>query len=289
MRACLILALPLFATIASGVALQAAPPAPKFYAYCVELGVPGLKPRPLADTARILRELGYDGTGLALDANLAANVKTLDDAGLQLYMLWASVNVNPAKGPAYSTQLPEAMRTLKGRPVTVCLLLQGLKPGDPNGLEPALKALRELGDAAAQAGLRVSIYNHVNDWTESLPFIVEVVRKANHPQVGCNFNLCHWLKAEGKRDYRPLLRENVDKLFAVTINGATVDAKAWAGGLIRPLDEGDFDHRQLLTTLREIGHRGPIGLMCYSVPGDPREHLARSMKAWRALQSPEGK
>lgn len=289
MRTAFLMASLLTATFLTHARAQAASPPIKFYAYCAELGVPGVKPRPLADQARLLRELGYDGTGIALDANLDANLKTLDDAGLQLYMLWTSVNVNAAKGAAYTAQLPEAIRKLKGRPVTICVLLGGLKPGDPQGSEPAVKALRELGKLAADAGLRISIYNHVNNWTEGLPFIFEVLRKVDHPQVGYNFNLCHWLKVEGEKDYRPLLRENADKLFVVTINGATRGAQAWTNGLIRPLDEGDFDHRQLLTTLREVGYGGPIGLMCFGVPGDPREHLGRSLKAWRALQASDVK
>jgi sugar phosphate isomerase/epimerase len=79
--------------------------------------------------------------------------------------------------------------------------------------------------------------------------LVEII--TNHPRVGFNFNLCQWLKVDGSKDFRPLLRENSEKLFAVTINGATLGAKTWTNGLIRPLNEGDFDQRPLLATLRE--------------------------------------
>ena len=247
---------------------------PKFYAYCVEFGE-GLKPRPMPKMLKLLREVGFDGIALHLcetvtqvNPELESNLKLLDDAGLKLYMALTPVNVNPANGAAYSPQLPEVIRKLKGRPVTVCVALLGLKPGDPQGMAPAVKTLRELGDAAAEAGVRISIYGHVGNWTESLPFIIEVVRKANHPQVGFNFNLCHWLKVDGAKDYRPLLRDNADKLFAVMINGATVGAQTWTAGLIRPLDEGDFDNRELLALLRKIGYCGPVGLMCYGIPGD---------------------
>ena len=80
-----------------------------------------------------------------------------------------------------------------------------------------------------------------------------------------------------------MLCANAAKLYCVTICGAQVGAQAWTNGLIQPLDRGDFDNRQLLATLAEIGYRGPVGLMCYGVPGDAREHLARSMKVWRRL------
>lgn len=265
---------------------DARPIAPKFYAFCVGMGTPGVKPLALAEQAEMLRELGYDGIGLGLDAHLESNLKTLDKAGLQLYLLWSMVNVAPAE-TAGNPALNAAIAQLKGRPTTVSVLLTGLKPGDPQGMESAVEALRELGDRAADAGVRISIYNHVDNWTESLPFVVEVVRKIDHPSVGFNFNLCHFLKVDAGKDYKTLLRENAEKLLVVTFNGATVGAKTWTNGLIRPLDEGDFDNRQLLATVRDIGYHGPIGLMCFGVPGEPREHLGRSMKTWRALQHSE--
>ena len=151
-------------------------------------------------------------------------------------------------------------------------------------MERAVKVLRELGDLAAKSDLRVSIYHHLNDWTESCLYSLEVVKSVDRPNVGANFNLCHWLKVDGDKDYRPVLRENGDRIFAVTINGAQRDATAWTGGLIQPLDRGDFDNRELLGLLREIGYDGPVGLMCYGIPDDTREHLQRSMQVWKSWQ-----
>jgi len=260
---------------------------PEFYTYCVEIGAPGVKPHSFPEQVKMLKEIGFDGTGYAiwLSDDMEKNLKILDDAGLQIYMFWISVNLNAEKGKAYDQRLPDAIRKLKGRPATICVLLGGFKAGDPNGMDAAIKVLRELGNIAAEAGVRISIYQHVGNWTESLPFVVEVVRKVDHPQVGFNFNLCHWLKVDGKNDYRPLLRDNATKLFVVTINGAQVDAKTWANGLIQPLDCGNFDNGQLLTTLAGIGYKGPVGLMCYGVPDDARDHLVRSMAVWRKLKT----
>ena len=171
---------------------------------------------------------------------------------------------------------------LKGRPTTVVVNLYGLRPGDPAGIEPAVRCLRELGNVAAEANVRVSVYNHVDCWSESVAFCVDVVKEVNHPQVGFNFNLCHWLKVEGNKDYRPILRAHADKLFCVTICGAKVGAQTWTHGLIQPLDQGDFDNRALMDTLREIGYRGPVGIMCYGIPGDAREHLQRSIRTWKS-------
>jgi sugar phosphate isomerase/epimerase len=254
---------------------------PRFYAFCV--GLPQTKNPSIPDQARMLRDIGFDGAGypLWLDDNLDRNLRALDEAGLQVYLFYTSINVNPEQSP-YDPRLPDAIRKLKGRPATVCVLLRGFPPGDPRGDQPAVKILRQLGDVAAESDVRISIYHHTGDWTASLIHSLQVIEKTDHPRVGVNFNLCHWLMIDGDKDYGPVLRKHADKIFVVTINGAQPGTKKWTNGLIQPLDRGDFDNRQLLRTLREIGYGGPIGLMCYGIPGNPREHLERSMKVWKA-------
>ncbi len=200
-----------------------------------------------------------------------------------MFLLYTSINLAPNAEP-YDARLPAAVRKLRGRRVTICVLLRGYGPSDPCGMERAVKVLRELGDLAAEAGLRVSIYHHVSDWTESLLFALEVAEKVGHAQVGVNFNLCHWLRVDGDKDYRPVLRQHASKIFAVTICGAKLGSTTWTDGLIQPLDRGDFDNRELLRVLGEVGYRGPIGLMCYGIPGDAREHLQRSINVWKSWQ-----
>jgi len=260
---------------------------PKLFAFCMD--VTDSKRRSLSEQARMLREVGLDGAayGLWFGEELERNLRTMDEAGLPLYMLETAINIAQPDRERLEVQIPEAFRRLKGRPVVISVQLQGFPAGDPRGEEAAVSVLRRLGDLAAESGLRISIYNHVDTWTESVPFAVRIARKANHPQVGVNFNLCHWLKVDGQKDYQPLLRENADRIFVVTINGAKVGSKDWAG-LIQPLDQGDFNNRQLLAILREIGYAGPIGVMCFGIPGDAREHLQRSLKTWRTWEA-EGK
>jgi sugar phosphate isomerase/epimerase len=248
------------------------------------MGAPGVSPQPLPEQAALLRELGYDGIGWELwpAAEVDARLAELDAAELPLRMVWAQVNVQPDHPQPHRPDLPGALRRLKGRPVTVALLLVGLPPGDPRGMEPAVQRLRALAEAAGEADIRLAIYNHTNDWAEKAEFAAAVAERVNHPRVGLMFNLCHWLRVEGDRDMPSFLRAHIRRVFSVSINGATLGTTEWTNGLVRPLDEGDFDNRPLLALLDEIGYRGDIGLMCYGVPGDARDHLARSMKIWRS-------
>lgn len=262
---------------------ETAPQPPKLYGFCMEL--PAVPSPSITDQAKLLKELGFDGVGypLWLGDELDNNLLTLDKAKLEVDLMYMTANLDPTK-PAFDPRVPDALAKLKGRPVTVSVLFRGLPPGDPRGMEPAVKILRQLGHLAAKSDLQISIYHHTNDWTESLLYALEVVKKVDRPNVGVNFNLCHWLKVDGDKDYRPVLRENADRIFAVTINGAQCDASAWTGGLIQPLDRGDFDNRELLGVLHEIGYHGPVGLMCYGIPDDTRQHLQRSMNTWKSWQ-----
>jgi len=254
---------------------------PKLYGFCMEL--PATTNASIPAQAKLLGELGYDGAGYALwlGEEQGKNLQALDEAGLELRLVYLSVNLDP-KEPAFDARVPDALAKLKGRPVTVSVLIRGFPPGDGRGMDGAVKILRELGDLAAKSDLRISIYHHLNDWTESFLYGLEVVKVVDRSNVGMNFNLCHWLKVDGDKDYRAVLRENAKRIFAVTINGAQCDASAWVGGLIQPLDRGDFDNRELLGVLREIGYDGPVGLMCYGIPDDTREHLGRSIRVWKS-------
>ena len=106
--------------------------------------------------------------------------------------------------------------------------------------------------------------------------------KVDRPNVGVMFNLCHWLRVDKGRDYKPLLKLAMPRLWAVSLNGADeFSSRGDWSDYIQPLDKGSFDVTGFVRTLRELGYKGPIGLQCYGITGDAREHLARSMTAWR--------
>ncbi|MFW6171473.1 MAG: sugar phosphate isomerase/epimerase family protein [Planctomycetota bacterium] len=261
---------------------------PEFYVFCMD--VPAVKDPSIPAQADLLAKLGFDGAGYPLwfGEELNKNLSALDQAGLQLYLAYLPIKLN-ADRPALDPRLPEVFAKLEGRPTTVSVLLQGFPPGDPRGMKPAVKLLRQLGDLAADSNLRISIYHHLNNWTESLLFAIDVVEKVDHPRVGFNFNLCHWLKVDGDKDYRPVLRKHADKLFAVLINGARRDADTWTRGLIQPLDRGDFSNGELLQLLQQIGYDGSVGLMCFGIPDDTRLHLQRSMQVWKSWHAGKSK
>jgi len=255
-----------------------------FFALCHDTH--DAKKRTVEQQAAMLKELGYDGCAHLWLQGVPERLKTLDAHGLKLFQIYVRVNIAPGKRP-YDPRLKEAVALLKGRDTILGLLVTGGKPSDP-ALDPrAVEVLREIADLAAEQGVRVALYPHANNWIERVEDALRVVRKADRKNLGVMLNLCHWLKVGGEeKGLEPLLKDAAPHLFVVTINGADAGLGRRGGWdkLIQPLGSGTFDLYGLLKTLRSFGYTGPIGLQCYGLRGDARDHLARSIAAWRKLQ-----
>jgi sugar phosphate isomerase/epimerase len=254
-----------------------------FFAFCIDTH--DAKKRNLEQQAALLKELGYDGVGHLWLDNIPERLKTLDAAGLKLFQITMTVDITPGK-QAYDPRFKEVMPLLKGRGVQFLLLMSGMKPSDLAGDARAVEIIREMAAVASDSGAQILLYPHSNDWMERIEDAVRVADKVDRPNVGVMFNLCHWLRVSKDRNYKPLLVKAMPRLWAVSINGADeFDEKPGWEHYIQPLGRGSFDMLAFLKTLRQLGYTGPIGLQCYGIPGDVRDNLAESMKAWRSYST----
>jgi sugar phosphate isomerase/epimerase len=254
-----------------------------FFPFCIDWH--DAKKRTIKEQADMLKELGYDGVGHIWLDKVAERLQTLDDAGLKLYQITMIVEVGPGK-QAYDPRFNDVLNLVKGRHVQFDLLLNGMPPSDPSVDPHAVEILRQLSDLARESGCQLLLYPHQNSWVERIEDACRVADKVDRPNVGVMFNLCHWLRVDTQRDYKPLLKQAMPRLWAISLNGAdNLDPKPGWEHYIQPLDIGSFDVATLLKTLKELGYKGPIGLQCYGIGGDTREHLARSMTAWKTLKT----
>ena len=265
----------------------AAPPAKKtapFFALCMDTH--DAKKRSLAKQAEMLKELGYDGAGHLWLKNVPERLKTLDAAGLELFHIYMRVNVKPGNKRPYDPKLEELVKLLKGRKTALVLLVSGLRPSDPKGDPQAVKLVGEIADIAAKSSLDVILYPHTGDWLQNVSDAVRIAKKVDRKNVGVMFNLCHWLKAERGQNLKATLKSALPYLKGVSIHGADTAAEILAGKgkWIQPLDSGSFDVYELLKTLKNMGYTGPIGLQCYGLRGDAKDHLARSIETWRKFR-----
>jgi sugar phosphate isomerase/epimerase len=262
-------------------ASAAGQPAYPFFPFCIDWH--DAKKRSFDEQAAMLKELGYAGVGHIWLDKAAERIKSLDGAGLKLFQITMTVDVAPGKKP-YDPEFKDVLALVKGRGVQFPLLLNGMKPSDPSVDPHAVEILREMSDLARDSGAQLLLYPHLSSWVERIEDSIRVAGKVDRPNVGVMFNVCHWLRVDKSRDYKPLLKQAMPRLWAVSINGADEfdDNPGWAK-YIQPLDKGSFDMGGFLRTLKDLGYKGPIGLQCYGIGGDAREHLARSIDAWRKL------
>lgn len=253
-----------------------------FFAFCIDTH--DSRKRNLEQQAQVLKELGYDGVGHLWLDNIPERLKTLDAAGLKLFQITMTVDITPGK-QAYDPRFKEVLPLLKGRGVQFALLINGLKPSDPAGDPRAVEIIREMAALANDSGAQILLYPHSFMWMERIEDAVRVAEKADRPNVGVMFNLCHWLRVSTDRNYKPLLARAMPRLWAVSVSGADeFDNKPGWARYIQPLGRGSFDMAAFLQALRQLGYTGPVGLQCYGIPGDVRDTLAESMKAWRRYQ-----
>jgi sugar phosphate isomerase/epimerase len=255
-----------------------------FFPFCIDWH--DAKKRTFEQQAVMLKELGYEGVGHIWLDKVEERLKTLDAVGLRLFQITMVVEVAPGKKAFETNQFKEVCSLIKGRHVQFCLLVNGMKPSDPSVDPHAVEILREMSDLAKDSGAQLLLYPHQSSWVERIQDAIRVAEKVDRLNVGVMFNLCHWLRVDQSRDYQPLLKQAMSRLWAISINGADeFDEKPGWDRYIQPLDKGSFDVGKLLKTLKELGYKGPIGLQCYGIGGDVREHLARSMAAWQRLGS----
>lgn len=229
--------------------------------------------------AKLLKELGYSGIGWR-PGRTPEMLAALDRHGLRMHSTY--VRATAGDGGSYDPRLKDEIKLMRGRGVDIWLYVARGKNADD---EKAARVVREVAELAAPAGLRVVLYPHVGFYVDTVDDALRIARKVGRKDVGVSFNLCHFLKRSSEADIPRVLREAAPHLFLVQLNGADAGDTRKMGWnrLIRPLGEGTFDNTKVIRVLDEIGYRGPVALQCYKVRGSDRDHLTRSMEAWRRM------
>jgi sugar phosphate isomerase/epimerase len=244
---------------------------PGFYAF-----QNGMKFKSAEEGVKLIKDLGYQGVGSAEPKDLAQFKAACEKEGLKIFSVYLGGKVN-ADNFSYGNEVNEAIQILKGTDALIELNVQ--RGNDPNDTQ-AIAMVKEIGEKAKAAGLKVVIYPHDKFYIERVDHAVKIAKATDCDNVGVAFNLCHFLKVQPTDDLSKTLADAKPLLWSVSISGADSDGKDW-NTLIRPLDEGTFDPSILLKQLKEISYGGAIGLQCFNIRIDAKENLTRSILAWK--------
>jgi sugar phosphate isomerase/epimerase len=231
----------------------------------------------------LVSKLGFDGMELMGLKNIDTKVKMLDKYNLQLFMVYIGIDID--NETPFDTLLYDFIKKVKNKGVTLWLHIHNKKYGysDPAGDDICVNIIRPLADYAQRYGVRLAFYPHQNNWLEKVGDGIRLTKKINKPNVGAVFNLCHYLKKDDRPTLEKTLKEAIPYLAAVSINGAddgNTNAMTW-DRLILPLGQGSFDVLNILRILKDNNYKGPVGLQCWAIPGDPADYLPVSMATWK--------
>ena len=232
--------------------------------------------------AAVLAELGYAGSDHSGTGNLPATLKAYEAKGIKLFGIYVGLDIDSDK---VDPGLARAIGQLKGTGAFLWAAVRSkkFKASDLAGDDAAAALLTKLADLAEPAGVKIALYPHTGFWIERPEDAARVAKKVGRKCVGATFNLCHWLKVDGK-DLEATLRGIAPQLSVVSINGADYAGKNW-NTLIQTLDRGSFDVVRVLRELADLKYAGPVGLQAYGIKGSSKDNLARSMAAWKRLSA----
>lgn len=260
--------------------LQAQTFHPKFF--CFEDAFLKVNTDSIDYQTSLISKLGFDGMELMGLDNIDKKYKSLSDHKLQLFMVYIQIDLE--KEQPFDTRLPEFITNMKDRGVTLWLHIHSEKysQSDPLGDEACVSVIQNLADYANEYNVNIALYPHTGFWLEKVEDAVRLTMKINRRNVGAVFNLCHFLKADEKDLLESRLKKAIPYLAAVSINGAddgNTNKLDWSR-LIQPLGKGSYDVMKLLRILKENNYRGPVGLQCFNIPGDPADFLKFSIETW---------
>jgi sugar phosphate isomerase/epimerase len=231
-----------------------------------------------AQQAKFAGDYGFAGTVFDHAVDIAERLRAMDEAKLQLFFLWLTVNISDGQ-MKFEPGMEAAIAALKGRGTVVWLAVTGNGSGAE---ERTIEAVGHVSDLAAQANLRVALYPHYGFYLARFRDVVRMVDAVRRSNVGATFNLCHELRSGWDAEFPQLLQKAMPRLYAVTVNGADQKGQDWTT-LIQPLGRGDYDVTGLVHTFVKAGYRGPFGIQCYGLKGDPGVYLKQSMTAWQSI------
>ncbi|MEM8710813.1 MAG: DUF4174 domain-containing protein [Planctomycetota bacterium] len=238
----------------------------------------GLTSGSPAANAALVKELGYDGIGSVEGKLVSPYAEACRKLDLRIFSCYLGGTVT-VDGWTTDDPLDKAITALAGTDAVIELFVRAERNATD---KQAIQFVQSVASKAASAKLRVALYPHAGFHVATVADAVRIAKASGCANVGVAFNLCHFLKVEPDGDLRETLKLAAPLLWSVSTCGADAEGTSWKT-LIRPLDEGSFDQRSLLRTLREVGYRGPVGLQCFGIQTGPEENLERSVTSWKRL------
>jgi len=165
------------------------------------------------------------------------------------------------------------------------MICSNVSPHALGGIGRAADDLHELGERAAKRGMRIAYEalgwgRHVNDYRDSW----EIVRRANHPNVGLTLDTFHIFSRATEID--SMLNIPGDRIFLVQVADApqlSMDPLSWSRHHRCFPGQGELDLASFMTNIRATGYDGPLSLEIFNDQFRSSDHFRHARDAYRSL------
>jgi 4-hydroxyphenylpyruvate dioxygenase len=229
----------------------------------------------LREKLAAIASAGFDGVEifeadfLAFDGTPAEVGKIVADHGLEITMFQPFRDFEGMPSPQRARAFDRAERKfdlMQQLGTDLVLVCSNVSPLAIGGIDRAAEDFRELGERAAKRGLRVGYEalawgRHVNDHRDAW----EVVRRADHPNVGLILDSFHTL-ARGI-DPQSIRSIPGDRIFIVQLADAPLvkmDYLFWSRHFRTMPGQGDFDLVGFMRAVAATGYAGPLSLEIFN-------------------------
>ena len=239
-----------------------------------------------SEQALLIKKLGFDGIEHRETKDILELKDVMEQHGLKIYADYMQIHID--REEPYLPEWKEIIPQLNGTGIILWVHIHSdeYKPSDEAADDKTVKILQDLADFSKPYGIKLAIYHHVNFLAETAEDSYRIAQKTNRENVGSVFNLCHFLRTDSEENLEKAIDHMIPKLFAVSISGAdrgetqNID---W-DQLIRPLGEGTFDVYRVVEILADKGYKGPIGIQCWELKGNPEVFLTKSSDTWKLFK-----
>ena len=229
----------------------------------------------LREKLEAIAAAGFDGIEIfeqdfIADAASPAEIgRMVRDHGLEITLFQPFRDVEGLPEPLRARAFDRAERkfdVMQELGTDLVLMCSSCHPQALGGIDRAAADFAELGDRAAHRGLRIGYEalawgRHVNDHRDAW----EVVRRADHPNVGLILDSFHTLAR--RIDPDTIRRIPGDRIFFVQLADAPaieMDLLYWSRHFRNMPGEGDLDVPGFLRAVMATGYAGPLSLEIFN-------------------------
>lgn len=195
--------------------------------------------------------------------------RMIRDQGLEVLLFQPFRDFEGLPEPHRSRAFERAKRKLdlmEQLETDLVLICSNVSPHALGGIDRAATDLAELGELAAERGLRIGFEalawgRHVHDHRDAW----EIVRRANHPNVGLILDSFHTLAR--KIDPESIRSIPGDKIFFVQLADAPLiemDLLYWSRHFRNMPGEGDLNVVGFMRAVAATGYQGPLSLEIFN-------------------------